>query len=53
MIREQFVDKGEAAINTINKAAEINSNDRQTVIHSNFEPLGKDGVRFRRVPTKE
>jgi hypothetical protein len=52
-IREQFVDKGEAAIKALSKVAEINGQNRQTVIHSTFEPLGHDGVRFRRVLTKE
>jgi hypothetical protein len=47
----QFVDKGGDVDVLLNRAAGINNPDRQTVIHSTFEPHG-DGVRFIRIITK-
>jgi hypothetical protein len=42
----------EAADRLLKKIKGINNPDRQTVIHSTFEPHGTDSVKFRRVTAK-
>lgn len=51
-VTRQFVDKDGSLGSLLDRAAGINNPDRQTVIHSTFEPHG-DGVRFIRVITRE
>jgi hypothetical protein len=53
IIAAQFVDKDGAAVDALDRALGINNPDRQTVIHSTFEPLSNYGVRFQRIITKE
>jgi hypothetical protein len=50
-VASQFVDKDGSIDTILDRAAGINNPDRQTVIHSTFEPQG-DGVRFVRITTK-
>ena len=52
-ITVQFVDTDGSLSDILDRAAGINNPDRQFVIHSTFEPFGKDGVRFIRITTKE
>jgi hypothetical protein len=49
----QFVDTDGSLSDILDRAAGINNPDRQIVIHSTFEPFGKDGVRFIRLPRRK
>jgi len=51
-VARQFVDKDGLLSSLLDRAAGLNNPDRQTVIHSTFEPR-EDGVRFIRVITRE
>jgi len=52
-IAVQFVDSDGSLSEVLDRAVNINNPDRQMVIHSTFEPFGKDGVRFTRITAKE
>jgi hypothetical protein len=51
-IAVQFVDKDNSVGAILDRAVAINNPDRQTVIHSTFEPHG-DGVRFVRIMARD
>ena len=51
VIKLQFDDRDGSAEELLRKILGINEPDRQTVIHSTFEPA-EDGVRFRRIVAK-
>jgi hypothetical protein len=53
VVQLQFVDKDGAIESLLNRIRGVNSPDRQTVIHSTFEPQGTNAVKFRRLVAKD